>query len=214
MRRATPLGTLTSAVALLLALQPQAAHAASVDALANPAIAAWTGLPLTPELWVAPTNRIDGLTVDEQDDGTTTLRLVGSAKPTFNVYRMSDPDRLVVDIAASERGKVVPHLPLDVWACGRLAIDDVEEQDARLVRLVVLKRDASYIVTPDDDTLVVTITPRQVPPEAYFARKSASARRAEIEAAEKAAARLRDDAARRSADADSKVKLAARDARR
>ena len=33
----------------------------------------------------ATPNRIDGLTIEELDDGTTILRLDGSAKPTFNV---------------------------------------------------------------------------------------------------------------------------------
>jgi type IV pilus assembly protein PilQ len=177
-------------LSLLLTLQPGTSNAAAgplpgLDLALQAAIAAGQ---------VAP-NRIDGLTIEELDDGTTTLRLAGSAKPTFNVYRLADPDRLVVDIAASERGKVVPHLPLDNWACGRLSVDDVVEQDAMLVRLVVeLKREASYIVVPDGETLVVTVTPRQVPPEAYFARKSASTRRAEIEAAERAVDKMRADA--------------------
>lgn len=211
-RRATPLGFLTAPMALLLALRPDLATAAALDApggLPLAELAQTVGLPPLVPLWAAPGNRIDGLTVDEQDEGTTTLRLRGSAKPTFSVYRMQDPDRLVVDIAASERGKVVPHLPLDNWACGRLSIDDVQEQDAQLVRLVVeLKRDVSYIVVPDGDELVVTITPRQVPPEAYFARKSASARRAELEAQAAAVERLRADASARSKAADGKSRKA------
>src|SRR5690606_13055071 len=127
-----------------------------------------------PFLRTLAANRIDGLTVEELDDGTTILRLTGTHKPTFNVYRLDEPSRLVVDIAGSERGKVVPRIPLDTWACGRVTIDPVKERDARLVRVVVeLKREASYIVVPDEETLVVTVTPREVPPEAYFARKSA-----------------------------------------
>ena len=46
-------------------------------------------------LWAAPAlNRVDGLSVLEDADGTTTLRLKGSVKPTFNVYRLDDPARL------------------------------------------------------------------------------------------------------------------------
>lgn len=184
----TPLGLMAAPLSLLLALRPDVSLAAS------PTAPEFAALQATAASAAAP-NRIDGLTIEELDDGTTTLRLVGSAKPTFSVYRLQDPDRLVVDIAGSERGKVVPHLPLDNWACGRLSVDDVTEQDAMMVRLVVeLKRDASYIVVPDGENLVVTVTPRQVPPEAYFARKSASSRRAEIEAAEQAAARKLADA--------------------
>ncbi len=190
----TPLGLMAAPLSLLLALRPDVSLAASSTAPEFAALPAVAALQAATASASAP-NRIDGLTIEELDDGTTTLRLVGSAKPTFSVYRLQDPDRLVVDIAGSERGKVVPHLPLDNWACGRLSVDDVTEQDAMMVRLVVeLKRDASYIVVPDGENLVVTVTPRQVPPEAYFARKSASSRRAEIEAAEQAAARKLADA--------------------
>jgi len=140
-------------------------------------------------------NRIDGLTVEELEDGTTVLRLQGTRKPTFNVYRLSDPERLVVDIAGSEPGEVVPHIPLDTWACGRVTVDGVQERDAALVRVVVsLKREASYIVLPKGEELVVTVTPREVAPEAYFARKSAAERRAEIERDARDAKALRAEA--------------------
>lgn len=182
-RRVTPLGLLAAPLSLLLALRPEISLAAGL----HPAMSALTAAAASAAAGVAP-NRIDALTIEELDDGTTTLRLGGSAKPTFNVYRLQDPDRLVVDISGSERGEVVPHVPLDNWACGRLSVTDVTEQDSMMVRLVVeLKRDVSYVVIPQGNNLVVTVSPRQVPPEAYFARKSASSRRAEIEAAERAA---------------------------
>jgi hypothetical protein len=172
--------------------------ALAATGLVTPAQAATAppGLPLAAASSAkAALGRIDGLTVSELDDGSTVLRLQGDKKPTFNVYRLDDPARLVVDISASERGSVVPHVPLDTWACGRVTIDSVEERDARLVRVVVeLKREASYIVVPKDDELVVTITPREIAPEAYFARKSADQRRQEIEASAREADRAKRDA--------------------
>jgi len=150
----------------------------------------------------ADPNRIDGLTVEELDDGTTVLRVQGSRKPTFNVYRLSDPERLVVDVAGSEPGKVVPHVPLDTWACGRVTVDGVQERDTNLVRVVVsLKREASYIVLPKDGELVITVTPREMAPEAYFAHKSAAERRAEIERDAHEAKTLQADAKTLQADA-------------
>jgi type IV pilus assembly protein PilQ len=127
-------------------------------------------------------NQIDGLTVEELADGTTILRVLGHVEPTFNVYRLSDPDRLVVDIAKSERGKAVPHVPVDSWAVGRVSITSIAEHDSTLARVVVnLKRESSYIVVPKGRDLAITITPKEVAPEAYFARKSAGERQAEIE---------------------------------
>ena len=205
---------LAAPLALVVASQvPIEAEAASVDR----ALPTGLGAPVLP-VWAveapqASSNRIDGLSVEELDDGTTVLRLQGSRKPTFNVYRLSDPDRLVVDIAGSEPGKVVPHVPLDTWACGRVTVDGVAERDATLVRLVVeLKREASYIVLPKGEELVITVTPREIAPEAYFARRSAQQRRAEIErssrdarALEAEARALSHQARAKSAEADRKV---------
>ena len=172
--RWSPLTALVLPGALLLAIDGStgAVEASSPSEL----------LPELPLASVNAANRIDGLTVEERDDGSTILRLKGTRKPTFNVYRLSDPDRLVVDISGSERGKAVPHVPLDTWSVGRVTLDSVSEKGAKLARIVLnLKRDASYIVVPSGKDLVVTVTPREVPPEAYFARKSAGKRKAEID---------------------------------
>ncbi|MEX1368144.1 MAG: type IV pilus secretin PilQ [Nannocystaceae bacterium] len=215
---------LAAPLALLVATSvPTPSEAATVAvAMTLPPGLTAPGLPL----WVAPSsrsgpadgserdrNRIDGLSVEELDDGTTVLRVQGTRKPTFNVYRLSDPERLVVDIAGSEPGKVVPHVPLDTWACGRVTVDGVAERDAALTRLVVeLKREASYIVLPKGPELVVTVTPREIAPEAYFARRSAQERRADIErssrdakALEAEARVLSSEAQRKSKEADRKV---------
>lgn len=163
-----------------------------------------TVLPL-----VGAPNQVDGLSVEELDDGTTVLRLQGTLKPTFNVYRLDDPDRLVVDIAKSAKGQVVPHVPLDTWACGRVTVGAVSERGANLVRVVVqLKREASYIVVPDGDTLVVTVTPREAPPEQYFSRKSATKRKAEMESQQRHAKKLEADAAKLKAAASAEAKSA------
>src|SRR5688500_13203950 len=208
-RRFSPLSLAAAPLTMLLAAQPAAAGTADASA----ALARLAGL--LPFMQSAATpNRVDGLTVEELDDGTTVLRLAGSAKPTFNVYRLQDPERLVVDIAGSERGKVVPHVPLDTWACGRVTVDGVAERDAKLVRVVVeLRREASSSVVPDGTELVVTVTPREVAPEAYFARKSAGKRRAEIEADKREASKLRSDAAKLNTKASKQARAAEEQAR-
>jgi type IV pilus assembly protein PilQ len=148
-------------------------------------------------------NQIDGLSIEELDDGTTSLRLSGSKVPTFNVYRLPDPDRLVVDISSSERGKAVPHVDVDTWAVGRVTLSSIAEQDSRLTRVVVhLKRESSYIVVPKRSELVITITPKDIAPAAYFARKSAGKRKAEIESMKAEAETLRADAETKKAEAE------------
>lgn len=148
-------------------------------------------------------NLVEGLSIEELDDGTTSLRFSGTKVPTFNVYRLPDPDRLVVDISASERGKAVPHVDVDSWAVGRVTISSISEQDSPRTRIVVaLKREASYIVVPKRNELVITITPKDIAPEAYFARKSAGKRKAEIETMKAEAEDLRADAETMKADAE------------
>lgn len=197
-RRWTPLSLLCAPASLLLSLHPQAATAS----MGLPGVAVVVPLVGVP-------NQVDGLSVEELDDGTTVLRLKGTLKPTFNVYRLSDPDRLVVDIAKSAKGQVVPHVPLDTWACGRVTVGAVSERGANLVRVVVeLKREASYIVVPDGDTLVVTVTPREAPPEQYFSRKSASKRKAEMESQHLRAKKLEADATKLKAAANAEAKAA------
>lgn len=152
---------------------------------------------------VSKLNQIDGLSIEELDDGTTSLRLTGTRVPTFNVYRLPGPDRLVVDISSSERGKAVPHVDVDTWAVGRVTIGSIAEQTSQLTRVVVhLKREASYIVIPKRSELVITITPKDIAPEAYFARKSAGTRKAEIETMKAEAETIKADAETIKADAD------------
>ncbi|MFN3187092.1 MAG: type IV pilus secretin PilQ [Nannocystaceae bacterium] len=209
-RRWSPLSLLCAPVSLLIALNPQAATAS----MGTPSTGAFVPLVGVP-------NQVDGLSVEELDDGTTVLRLKGTSKPTFNVYRLEGPDRLVVDIAKSAKGSVVPHVPLDTWACGRVTVSGVSERGANLVRVVVeLKREASYIVVPDGDSLVVTVTPREAPPEQYFARKSAAKRKAELQSQtlraqklEADASRLKQQASKEAQDAKAKAEAAARKVR-
>lgn len=135
-------------------------------------------------------NKINGLAIQELDDGTTVLTFKGTREATFSVTRLSGPDRLVVDISSSQRGSVVPHAPVDSWAVGSVELESVTEQGSKITRVVVsLKRDSSYIVVPKGSDLDVTITPREVAPEAYFARKGAGQRKAELRQMESKAKR-------------------------
>ncbi|MFO7563708.1 MAG: type IV pilus secretin PilQ [Enhygromyxa sp.] len=219
-RRWSPLTVVALPALLLLAFDPRSAAAGSPksskssgsDQAKRKAKAAPESSG--PKLEVRKTvNQIDGLTVEELEDGTTILRLLGSLEPTFNVYRLSDPDRLVVDLSKSERGKAVPHVPVDSWAVGRVTISSVEEHGSKLARVVVnLKRESSYIVMPTGSELVVTITPKEVAPEAYFARMSAGKRKAEIESmkaeAKKQAAELEAAATAKAQSAERKASSA------
>jgi type IV pilus assembly protein PilQ len=156
-----------------------------------------------------PLNKINGLAIEELDDGTTVLKFKGTSEATFNVTRLSNPERLVVDIAGSQRGTVVPHAPVDSWAVGSVEVESVTEQGSKITRVVVsLKRDSSYIVVPKGRQLAVTVTPREVAPEAYFAAKGAGQRKADIRAMESKAQREAVAAGARARAAEDRAKAA------
>ena len=134
-RRWSPLAVVALPALLVLALDPRSATAGPPKAGKSVQSKRKAAEPAEPKLEVRKTiNQIDGLTVEELEDGTTILRLLGNVEPTFNVYRLSDPDRLVVDVSKSERGKAVPHVPVDSWAVGRVTISSVEEHYSKLAR--------------------------------------------------------------------------------
>lgn len=193
----TPLKALALPIALVAAFRPFG----SADA-AHELREAANRLPAGKMLALGSLNRVDGLSIEEAEDGTTTLQLRGTSKATFNVYRLEGPDRLVIDISSAARGKVVPFISADTWAVGRVNIAPVSEGGGEVLRVTVdLKRESSYLVVPAGNDLNITVTPGEVPPEAYFSRKSATQRRSEIQ-------RMRADAATTKHQADKRLSTA------
>ncbi|MEE9382748.1 MAG: type IV pilus secretin PilQ [Nannocystaceae bacterium] len=158
-------------------------------------------------------NELKGLRIEELRDGTTTLRLIGSRKPTFNVYRLADPDRVIVDLSGSRPKGVVPQAVVDNWTVGRVRITAAQEDGSSLSRVIVgLKRDASYIIVPSGNDLLVTITPRDLPPEAYFGRQSAAKRKHSLQSREKSVAAAERDAQVKVREAEAEANAAKRHA--
>lgn len=119
------------------------------------------------------------LRIAEGEDGSTVLRISGVDKPSFNVYRVSEPDRVVLEVAGALRGQLVPRVDVDNWLVGRISVRDREREGHSTVQLdIELERDASYIVVPSQNELVVTLTPRATPSAAYLAARKSGDRHA------------------------------------
>lgn len=163
-----PIGTVAVSLALTLASPPSVRAASEVSSSSHAK---------------SQGDQLSRLSIREGNDGSTVVRIRGAIKPTFNAYRLQGPERLVIDLANTMRGPAVsPDVLADTWACGRVTTDNVDVDGATLTRVSIeLKRASSYYVIPDGTELVITIAPRQVPPETYFARQSAEARRVELE---------------------------------
>jgi len=117
------------------------------------------------------------------DDGQETrVEIRGSATPTFTVYKLERPTRVVVDIAgatladqvkdAQENGAT---MAVGTWAVNQLAAYELDD-GGTLVRVVVtLARPGRYDVKADGGDVVVTVVARDEAPEAPDAADVAAA---------------------------------------
>jgi type IV pilus assembly protein PilQ len=151
-----------------------------------------------------------------EQGGVTTIRIEGSATPTFTAYELERPARVVIDLAGASVGDAlgsegVVTRRLNGWAVSQLSTSAVGEGDGRLVRVVaLLARDASYTVAAEGHDVVVKITSRERPK----ATPAGAASAAELSAAKADVARARAAAESASAEADRVKRDAAADAAR
>ena len=128
--------------------------------------------------------------------GTTTIRIVGSKTPTFTMYKLEKPARVVIDLAnATLDEQIVGRDARATWSVGSWSVTQVASHaiDARGrkgVRIIVtLARPAAYDVKADGADLVVVVTPRQPAPRPQSATSAEDAKRLAGARAEARAAR-------------------------
>ncbi|MBI4509726.1 MAG: type IV pilus secretin PilQ [Deltaproteobacteria bacterium] len=114
-------------------------------------------------------NRIRSLDVQELG-AVTTVAIRGSTTPTFTVYKLDKPERVVIDVANAQVAPRVPGLeaPLHVnsWSVSQVALQELGEEDSAVARLMVgFARPASYRVKAEGSDVVVTVTAREPRPE-------------------------------------------------
>ncbi len=144
--------------------------------------------------------------------GATKILIRGSGTPTFTVYKLDRPSRVVVDVAnARLDGNEKATWQINSWAVGQVAAHSLDGNS--VVRVVVgMARPGSYKVRAVGSDVLVTVTPRDAKPADASAAARARAVKARAEAD-----RARDEAAsakRRSAAIEAKASAAAERARR
>ncbi|HTP52601.1 MAG TPA: type IV pilus secretin PilQ [Anaeromyxobacteraceae bacterium] len=111
--------------------------------------------------WAAPSSPNVIRAVDVSDrDGAVELDIHGSRAPSYTVFKLQDPVRLVVDVAGGDVSGVAS--PIRVDRGGVAAVTTAQYQDERSsVGRVVIGLDATarYEVTPRGDSVVVKILP-------------------------------------------------------
>lgn len=109
-------------------------------------------------------------------EGAQTIVTVnGSGTPSFTVYRLEHPSRLVVDLA---NGRLAPSLlsngPVDVdsWAVGQIAAAQYADDNTHTARVMIgFKRPANYDVRAKGHDVIVTITAEERPPAEQLAQQ-------------------------------------------
>ena len=125
--------------------------------------------------------------------GATVVRIRGSERPTFAVYTLQGPSRVVVDVAGAvlddrltTAGGSMANWPVSGWAVSQVSAYELQGQDdgasrksdRGLVRIVVdMARPGTYHAKADGRDVVVTVIPRD--PEPAGASPAEAARAAE-----------------------------------
>src|SRR5467141_1633710 len=120
------------------------------------ALAAMLAVAAPAALAAAP-NRVGSVEVDGP-------RVVvhGSARPDFTVFKLSDPARLVVDLASADVTQATAPAAVHKAGIAGVSVAQFDEGESRVGRVVVaLEGDAKYDAVASGNDLVVTVTPAQ-----------------------------------------------------
>jgi type IV pilus assembly protein PilQ len=118
-------------------------------------IVVWGALAAAPR--AAEPNVIRAIDVAERE-GAVELSIQGTRAPSYTVFKLQDPPRLVVDLAGADVSKVAS--PLEVGKAGVVAVSTAQYKDERSVVgrvIVALDGTRRYEVTPRGDAVVVRV---------------------------------------------------------
>lgn len=112
--------------------------------------------------FAAERNDLASLRVAASPQGAT-IRVDASAPPVFTVFRLQDPDRLVVDVANAQKGALAGHYDGNGPVTG-VVVSQFADGKSQVARLLVgLDHASRYDVRAEGSTLVVTVDAEPVP---------------------------------------------------
>lgn len=102
-------------------------------------------------------NQIGAVTIEETATSTV-IRIEGQVSPTYSVYRLRNPLRLFVDVSNSELAAEATTVDVFNGVISQVATVEYDDALTQVARVVIgFERDATYDVTAEGDTLVVTV---------------------------------------------------------
>ena len=120
-------------------------------------IVLWGVLAVSAPSRAAEPNVIRAIDVAEKD-GAIELAIQGTRAPSYTVFKLQDPPRLVVDLAGADVSQVTS--PVEVGKAGVIAVSTAQYKDERsAVGRVIVALDGArrYEVTPRGDAVVVKV---------------------------------------------------------
>lgn len=138
-------------------------------------------------------NEIRAVTFDDDAAGTTRVHVRGASTPTFTVYKLERPSRVVLDVPQARLAEVLRgHEGASVFTPGTWAVSTIAAQQlddgGQMVRVIVtMARPGRYDVKTDGNEVVVMVTARDAAPKVASPEALAKAQ-AESEQAKKAQA--------------------------
>lgn len=109
---------------------------------------------------------------------TTKIFLQLESKPTFTVYRLERPQRIIVDLANTTVEGYEDPVDIDSWAVGQVAVARFTHTGSTITRVLIgFKRQSSYTVEAGENRVVITVTANTEPPADLEQAKAKQARK-------------------------------------
>ena len=119
-------------------------------------------------------NRITGLEI-LQEEHVTRVVLQGEKTPTFTVFKLKDPDRLVVDLIRSDLGDLDLPREVDDARIGRVATTSFRQAGSVVSRFIIgLKPGARFNAKAQGTAVHVIIRGKDAPPARVAAARPAA----------------------------------------
>ncbi len=116
-------------------------------------------------------NEIRAVTFDDDAAGTTRVHVRGAQTPTFTVYKLERPSRVVIDVPQARLADALRgHEGASVftpstWAVSTIAAQQIDDGGQMVRVIVALARPARYDVKTEGNELVVMVTARDAAPK-------------------------------------------------
>src|ERR1044071_6185015 len=138
-------------------------------------------------------NEIRAVSFDD-DSGMTRVHVRGAQTPTFTVYKLEKPSRVVIDVPKARLGdalrghEAASVVAANTWAVSTIATQELDD-GGQVVRVIVtLARPGRYDVKTDGNEVVVMVTSRDPAPRTASPEELAAAQAEAMRAKNSAAA--------------------------